>query len=60
MKFDASLMNREPESVDEAWSFIEALLAEQPHGKTFWQMEQEKEHVRSLCWWIRERLDRDT
>lgn len=57
MNLDASLFHHEPESVEEAWRWVEMLLSEQPHGKSFWQIEQEKERVRDLCRWIREQTD---
>ena len=57
MKLDARAMVAEPESVEEAWRWIEMILGEPPHGRTAWDIEQHLSRARDLGRWIREQTD---
>lgn len=51
------MMTATPDSVEEAWRWIESLLSRQPHGRTYWDIEQNIQRARELCYWIRVQTD---
>ena len=53
MNLGARLMTAEPGSVAEALRWADQILAEVPHGKTRWQIEQELTRVRDLLAWLK-------
>lgn len=58
MNLNARCMTQEPESVEEAWRWIDMILgANGSHGETRWHIQQEMYRVRMLCLWIRGKVE---